>query len=228
MSNAISPRITIRLRLARWVLARLIHLFFRVRLRGAENIPSSNYIAQANHLLWIDPFLLFAMLPAEPRVYFIGANQAVNRGWKAWLMKVFDVMIPFERGARWVGREVFDKPLEVLKGGAALAFFPEGDSGHEEGRLMPLQRGIGHIILQANYPIIPMALSGTLELYWRKELMVTIGKPFRVSVEGLGHREAIDATVEQVAQALRAVLPRYQEPVVKKKRLRGWLTTLLD
>lgn len=210
------------------MLARLIHFFFRVQVRGAENIPKSNYIALANHLLWIDPFLLFALLPAEPRVYFIGANQAVNRGWKAWLMQTFDVMIPFERGARWVGKEVFEKPLRVLKGGAVLAFFPEGDSGHEEGKLMPLQRGIGHIILQADYPIVPMALSGTLELYWRKEISVTIGKPFRVRVEGLNHREAIDAAVGQVTREMSAVLPAYQEPVVKRKWMKEWLTTLLD
>ncbi len=228
MSETITSHPTLRLRIARWTLARLIHLFFRVRVRGIENIPNGNYIVLANHLLWIDPFLLFALLPAEPRVYFIGANQAVNRGWKAWLMQVFDVMIPFERGARWIGKEVFEKPLRVLKSGAVLAFFPEGDSGHEEGKLMPLQRGIGHIILQANYPILPIALSGTLELYWRKEITVTIGNPFRVNVQGLNHREAIDAAVEQVTRELCAVLPRYQEPVVKKKRLKRWLTTLLD
>ncbi len=228
MSEMISSHITFRLRIARWVLARLIHLVFRVSARGVENIPKGNYIALANHLLWIDPFLLFALLPAEPRVYFIGANQAVNRGWKAWLMQVFDVMIPFERGSRWVGKEVFEKPLRVLKGGAVLAFFPEGDSGKEEGKLMPLQRGIGHIILQAAYPIVPIALSGTLELYWRKEITVKIGKPFRVNVEGLSHREAIGAAVGQVTRELHAVLPLYAEPVVKKKILKRWLTTLLD
>ncbi len=227
MSETITLHPTMRLRIARWTLARVIHLFFRVRVRGVENIPNGNYIVLANHLLWIDPFLLFALLPAEPRVYFIGANQAVNRGWKAWLMQVFDVMIPFERGARWIGREVFEKPLRVLNAGAVLAFFPEGDSGKEEGKLMPLKRGIGHIVLQANYPIVPIALSGTLELYWRKEIAVTIGKPFRVNVEGLNHREAIDIAVKQVTEQLHKTIPPYQEPVVGNKRMR-WLTTLLD
>lgn len=226
-AREISSHPSLRLRMARWILARLIHLFFRVRVHGIENIPPGNYIVLANHLLWIDPFLLFTILPAEPRVYFIGAEQAVNRGWKAWLMQVFDVMLPFERGARWIGRDVFIKPLNVLRNGAVLAFFPEGDSGREEGALMPLQRGIGHFILQADYPILPIALSGTLELYWQKEITVTIGKSFRVNVQGLAHREAIDAAVGQVTNQLRAIIPPYQEPVVAKKRLR-FLTTLLD
>jgi hypothetical protein len=62
---------------------------------------------------------------------------------------------------------------------------------------------------------VPMALSGILEVYWRKELTVTVGKPFRVKVEGLNHREAIDAAVEQVTEQVRAILLKYQEPVVK-------------
>jgi 1-acyl-sn-glycerol-3-phosphate acyltransferase len=114
-----------------------------------------------------------------------------------------------------------------LKSGAVLAFFPEGDSGSREGELMPLQRGIGHFILRADYPILPIALSGTLELYWQKEITLTIGKPFRVNVAGLNHRAAIGAAVEQVTKELRAILPPYQEPVVVKKRMK-FLTMLLD
>lgn len=226
-AREISPCPSLRIRAARWIFARLVHLFFRVYVDGFENIPKGNYIVLANHLRWIDPFLLFAVLPAEPRLYFIGAEQAVNRGWKAGVMEFFDVMIPFERGARWIGRDVFIKPLNVLRNGAVLAFFPEGDSGSREGALMPLQRGIGHFILQADYPILPIALSGTLELYWQKEITVTIGTSFRVNVQGLAHREAIDAAVGQVTNQLRAIIPPYQEPVVAKKRLR-FLTTLLD
>ncbi len=115
-------------------------------MRGIENIPAGNYILLANHLSWIAPFLLLVPLPAEPRVYFIAAEQAIIHRWKAWAIKLFDSAIPFERGSRWVGRDVFAKPLNVLRNGSILAFFPEGDSGTREGELMPLERGIGHFL----------------------------------------------------------------------------------
>ena len=225
----IGPRLPVRLRMARWVLAAAIRVLFDIRISGAENIPDGNYIVLANHLGWIDPLLILTALPAEPRLYFIGAQQAFARKWKVRLMRWFDSMIPFERGARWVGKNVFDKPLKVLENGARLAFFPEGDSFPDEGVLHPLQRGIGHFLMgaPAAYPIIPVALSGTRELYWRKAITITIGKPFRVTTEGLPHHAAIDAVVEQVTGSLRAILPPYREPTVTTKHLR-FLTNWLD
>ncbi len=214
-------------RIVRLMSSWLTRCFFRVHVHGIENVPAGNYIVLANHLSWIDPFLLLIALPSEQRIYFIVAEQAINRRWKKWAVKLSDSMIPFQRGARWVGKDVFAKPLKVLRNGAVLAFFPEGNLGKDEGELMPLYRGIGHFVLQADYRILPIALSGTKELYWRKELTVTIGKPFRVSVQGLNRRDAIDAAVAQAAKRLRATLPVYRERAQVVKRLR-FLTTLFN
>lgn len=222
-----SPHMPWHMRLIRHTLRFLIFTLFRVQIVGAENLPRGSYVALANHLRWIDPLLLLAVLPAEPRVYFIGAQQAFQTRWKIWLMKTYDAWIPANRGAYWMGKDVFALPLRVLEKGAVLAFFPEGDSGSHEGELMPLKRGIGHFVLRADYPIVPIALSGTLELYWHKPIKVTLGKPFRVDVKNMSHHAAIDAAVAQVTEKLQENLPPYQEPVVDKKRMR-FLTDFMD
>jgi 1-acyl-sn-glycerol-3-phosphate acyltransferase len=222
-----SPRLPIRYRLFRWFLLLAGRVLFRVRVLGMENIPAGGYIVVGNHLNWIDPFLLMIALPAEPRLYFIGARQIANRRWKAWLIESFDGMIPVERGASWVGKAIFTKPLQVLASGAALGLFPEGNSGHDEGELAPLQHGIGHILLHADYPVLPVALSGVKELYWHKPLTVTIGKPFHVRAEGANRHAAMEKATQQVAEALRAIIPPYQEPVVAQKHML-FLTNLLD
>jgi 1-acyl-sn-glycerol-3-phosphate acyltransferase len=219
----------IRYRLFRWFLMLSGSVLFRVKVAGRDNIPVGNYVVVGNHLNWIDPFLLMIALPAEPRLYFIGARQIVNRRWKGWLMENYDGMIPVERGAGWVGKDIFLKPLKVLESGAALGLFPEGNVGHEEGKLEPLQKGIGHFLLHAPkaYPVLPVALSGVMELYWRKPLTVTIGKPFHVRAEGANRHAAVENATLQVANALRLVIPPYEEPVVAHKRMR-FLTNLLD
>lgn len=97
----------------------------------------------------------------------------------------------------------------------------------QEGQLLPLKRGIGHFALRADYPILPIALSGVKELYWRKPMRVMIGKPFRVVIDREDRRHAIDAAVHQVDAELRALLPRYQEPAKTSKHLR-FLTDLSD
>lgn len=222
-----SPRLPIRYRLFRRFLMLAGGVLFRLRIVGRENIPTGNYIVVGNHLSWIDPFLLMIVLPAEPRLYFIGARQISNRPWKAWLVGNFDGMIPVERGAGWVGKDVLAKPLQVLASGAALGLFPEGNVGPNEGEIGPLQHGIGHILLRADYPVLPVALSGVKELYWRKPLTVTVGKPFHVRTEGENRHAAMEHATQQVAEALRAVIPPYQEPVVAHKYML-FLTNLLD
>lgn len=225
--HGFSPHMPLHMRAIRHMLRLMIFGLFRVELVGAENLPKGNYIALANHLRWIDPLLLLAVLPAEPRVYFIGAQQAFQTRWKIWLMKTYDAWIPANRGAYWMGKDVFALPLRVLESSAVLAFFPEGDSGSREGVLMPLKRGIGHFVIRADYPIVPIALSGVYELYWHKHITVRIGNPFYVHVENLAHHAAIGAAVAQVTEKLQENLPPYQEPPVKKKRML-FLTDILD
>lgn len=223
-----SPHLPVRYRLFRIFLILAGAVLFRVRITGQENIPAGNYIVVGNHLNWIDPFLLMIALPAEPRLYFIGARQIMNRPWKTWLMANFDGMIPVDRGAGWVGKDIFSKPLQVLESGAVLGLFPEGHNGHAEGTLEPLQTGIGHFLLHApgHYCVLPVALSGVQELYWRKRLTVTIGKPFQVRVEGANRHLQVESATQQVANSLRAVIPPYEEPFVAHKRMK-FLTNLL-
>lgn len=223
-----SSRLPVRYRLFRRFLILAGEVLFRIRVVGRENIPPGNYVVVGNHLNWIDPFLLIIALPAEPRLYFLGARQIANRRWKTRLMESFDGMIPVERGAGWVGKDVFTKPLEVLESGAVLGLFPEGNIGPAEGEIGVLQHGIGHFLLHAHegYPVLPVALSGVKELYWRKPLTVTIGKSFHVRAEGENRHVAVERATQQVANALSAVLPPYQEPVVAHKYMR-FLTNLL-
>ncbi len=225
----ICPQPPLRLRVARRLLIAIIRILFNVRVIGAENAPRTGYVALGNHLGWIDPLMLLAALPAAPHLYFIGAKQAFKREWQIRLLQFFDITIPFERGAGWLGKDALNKPVQVLETGASLAFFPEGDSFPDEGVLHPLQRGIGHFLLRApaGVPILPIALSGTRELYWRKPVTVIIGKPFCVKTEGLNHRAAIDAAVEQVTRQISAILPPYIEPNVKAKHMH-FLTDWLD
>ncbi len=221
-----SPRLPLVYRLFHLFLQFAAWLLFRVQIAGRENIPAGNYIVVANHLNSIDPFLLMLALPPEPRLYFIGASQVANRPWKTWLLAHFDGMIPVERGARWVGKDIFSKPLEVLASGACLALFPEGHNGAQEGELEPLQTGVGHLLTRGDYTILPVALSGVQELYWRKSIGVTIGRPFHVRAEGLAHRAAIQQATAQVASELSSIIPPYHAPVVANKRLL-FLTNLL-
>lgn len=221
----ITARTPYRSRVFRWIVARLLNWLFRIRVEGKENIPAGGYITYANHTSWVDTPLLLTSLPAEPRAYVIGEARGLKAAWKRAILWLVGCVITFERNSE--NREIFSKPVEVLRAGAVLTLFPEGWRRDEEGSIGPFRRGIGHFTLQANVGLLPVALSGAYDLYWGKEIVVRIGKLFRVNVEGLDERAAVDAIVHRAEDELKAILPAYVEPVAAVKRLH-WLKDKLN
>ena len=60
---------------------------FRMRLEGRENLPTTRGGGMAGgwiaagfpHRTWVDPFVAIALLPAEPRLAFLGDGRAITR-----------------------------------------------------------------------------------------------------------------------------------------------------
>ncbi len=216
-----------KVRVFRWLMRFAFASLFNIKVEHADRFPKENCIVVANHLSWIDHLLLMTVLPAEPRPYLLGAGQSLNSGFKAWLLRNLGGVILFPRGASWVGRDTFRKPRLVLESGASLVLFPEGGVGQEEGKLLPLLRGVGHFCIDAENPVLPIALSGVRDLYFRKRIRVIVGEPFRVRKIAANRHAAIDAVTEQVRGALEGILPEYVEPNVRLKPLH-FLTSLSD
>ena len=51
------------------------HLFFRIRVKGLNNVPRDPSIICVNHLGWTDPFLVLVFFPLEPRIYILGEQE---------------------------------------------------------------------------------------------------------------------------------------------------------
>jgi 1-acyl-sn-glycerol-3-phosphate acyltransferase len=102
----------------------------------------------------------------------------------------------------------------ILARGDSLVLFPEGRLGKTEGKLLwPLQRGTARYALQAGIPIIPIALVGTNNLYWRKKLTVRWGKPLSFPQQQHPGRQDLERVTAALQQALEELLPAdYQEP----------------
>ena len=68
-------------------------------------------------------------------------------------------------------------------------------------------------------PVIPVALSGTKDLWFRKRVRVVIGKP----IAPAGHTP--ESLTERAFQTIKQLLPEYTEPA-GRKLLRRRLTHL--
>lgn len=216
----VGPRANLPYRLIRLIGVPLLRLCFRFEVTGRSNIPrTGNYVVIANHLNWLDEFALLLLFPLEPRLHFLAdPTLLVTRKFQWWLVRTTGGYVPVVRerhGDTALFRHV-DRALEV---GGAVAIFPEANYGPKEGELLPFRKGFAHFAIKAGVPVIPVALSGTQDLWFGKKIKVVIGEPLPTA----GADPA--ALTDQAFQKMKAMLPRYVEPA-GPKLLRKQLTHL--
>ena len=216
----VSPKANLPYRLVRLVGIPLLRLCFHFDVTGHESIPrSGNYVVIANHLNWLDEFALLLLFPAEPRLHFLAdPTILVTRKFQWWLVRSTGGYVPVLRerhGDKALFRHV-DRCLEI---GGAVAIFPEANYGPREGELMLFHKGFAHFAIKAGVPVIPVALSGTKDLWFRKPIKVVIGTPLPAA----GTDPA--ALTDLAFRKMKDMLPAYVEPP-GRKLLRNRLTHL--
>ncbi len=199
----------------------LLRLLFRFDVSGRENITRTGpYVVIANHLNWLDEFTLLYLMPVEPRLHFLAdPTILVTRKVQWWMVRTTGGYVPVVRDRKG-DRALFRHVDRCLEAGGAVAIFPEANYGPAEGQLLPFHKGFAHFAIKAGVPVIPVALSGTKDLWLRKRIKVVIGKP--LSTAGLDAAKLTDLAYAQ----MKAILPEYAEPPAGPKPLRNKLTHL--
>jgi len=216
----VSARANIPYRIVRSIGIPLLRLCFRFDVTGRDNIPrSGNYVVIANHLNWLDEFALLYLFPVEPRLHFLAdPTILVTRKFQWWLVRTTGGYVPVVRERR--GDQVLFKHVDhALAAGGAVAVFPEGNYGPKEGELLPFHKGFAHFAIKAGVPVVPVALSGTKDLWFRKRINVIVGP-------ALPTQGTDPAALTQLAfRMMSTMLPPYVEPAGRKP-LRRQLTHL--
>ena len=166
---------TPRVRAVRIVLRGLCRLLFRVRVEGLEHLPRRQMIVCANHMSWIDAFLVLLFLPAEPRLFVLGRRTAVmTTAWRTRVVNWLGIMIPLDLDQPEVAMRQMG---HVLEQGGSLVIFPEGGWGYVESALKPLRTGAARLSLWSGLPIVPVGITGASRLRLRGRLTLRIGAP---------------------------------------------------
>jgi 1-acyl-sn-glycerol-3-phosphate acyltransferase len=152
-----------------------------VTIEGVERVPGSGpVVVVANHASYVDAVILHGLLPGR---FTFAAKEEFKRN--------LVTRIGFRKaGAFFVERFDAAKGVEdtrelsrLAKGGAALAFFPEGTFTRMPG-LRPFRMGAFVIAAEAGVPVVPVAFRGTRSLlradgwvYRRGPIRVVFGAP---------------------------------------------------
>ncbi len=208
-------------RVARLLLSPLLRAVFQIEVRGSKNIPQGPYVLIANHLNWPDGFLLLDIFPSEPRLHFLANPENLVKNRLHWaVIRAVGGYIPVDM-RRHQGPELFQHVDRCLQLGGVVVLFPEAAYGPREGELQESWKtGFAHFAVDNGVPVLPVAISGTSDLWLRRPLRIVIGRPI----------PSADLSVDELAvlgrRRLLEILPAYAEPAGRKP-LRRLLTRLL-
>jgi 1-acyl-sn-glycerol-3-phosphate acyltransferase len=164
------------------LLGPVLRALFRPKAVGLENIPEDGpAILAANHQSFLDDLLLPLVVPKR-KVVFLAKADYFDRWYLRWFFKGANV-IPVRRGNASASEAALGAGVEALRAGSLVGIFPEGTRS-PDGNLYRGKTGVARMALEAQIPVIPVAIVGTFEAlpYDRKmprpgRCEVRFGKP---------------------------------------------------
>jgi 1-acyl-sn-glycerol-3-phosphate acyltransferase len=159
----------------------VLRVWCRPTAEGLENIPDGPAILAANHQSFLDNLLL-PLVVKRRRVVFLGKAEYFDKWYLRWFFKGAGV-IPIRRESRAGSELALGTAVEALRSGKLIGIFPEGTRS-PDGRLFRGKTGVARLALDAQVPIVPVAIVGTYRAlpYNRKlprpgRITVRFGKP---------------------------------------------------
>jgi len=144
-----------------WFMRRIIRginkAYLGFEVIGAENLPETGgVLVVPNHASNLDPTTIAAGLNRE--VHFLAKEELFTGALGKFLPKVN--AHPLKRSG--IDRAAIRMCREILQQGHVLMLFPEGQRT-KTGELLDPKPGAALIAAQANVPLVPAYISGTLE-----------------------------------------------------------------
>ena len=179
------------------IIKTFFRIFFRLEVKGVENIPNVPFIIASNHCSNLDGFAVAAALPLNiyRTLYFQGFQKYFTSRLTAFFARLAHV-IPIDPET-YLGKAL-QLSAYVLKNNNALFIFPEGGRSYD-GTLMEFKKGIGILALELNVPVVPAMIKGSYESLPKgaylprfKKITIRFDKPFYPSL--------LDITGEQTGR----------------------------
>lgn len=179
----------------------------RLRVEGLEHLPSSGPVVyMSNHQGNFDIPALFAGLPVQFR--WLAKAELFRIPLFGLTMRVAGY-IPVERSDRRLAVQSMNLAAERVAAGTSIMIFPEGTRS-PDGQLLPFKKGGFILAIQAQAPIVAIAIDGSAALMikssWRirsGEIRLRIFPPLPTAGLTKKDRDALLSEVEaRIASAL--------------------------
>jgi long-chain acyl-CoA synthetase len=194
------------------------HVFFKLRVEGMENLPTTPCIIAPNHSSYLDAPILTSALPwkAFHNVFYVGTSEIFGSG----LMRKFAQflhLIPVDPDSNLI--PAMRAGAYGLRAGKILVMYPEGERSIE-GPPKKFKKGAAILARHLNVPIVPVAEYGFHNAWPRGKgfqgfhrLRIKVGKPIYPDMN-----EAPEQAYERLTEELRSEVVRMWEELSGKKQ----------
>jgi len=221
----LSVTVTLRYRLVRWLARAVVRLLFDVHVEGLGSWPAAPFLLACNHHSGWDPIIVIAVTPATPRITWFGPREAdFSRGFKNRAMTFIGGVIPYNPEKTNLVSAV-RAVRRVFEANGVLGIFAEGRGGYRESALLPFEEGAVAFASASRVPVLPCAIVGTSDLWFRRRIVVRFGEPMATAdLRGASGRARLEV---EVRGAMEALLPS-AEPRQPRRRPLAWVGEVFD
>lgn len=145
------------------VLGPILNILFRPWVRGSENVPrKGGAILASNHLSFVDSIFL-PLKVSRPVTFLAKSDYFTGKGFKGAVVRWFfksTGQLPIDRSGGKASEDSLNTGLGVLERQLLLGIYPEGTRS-PDGKLYRGRTGIARMILEAQVPVVPVAMIDT-------------------------------------------------------------------
>ena len=144
----------------------------RVHVEGRERFdPAGTYLYMCNHTSNLDPPIV---VPAIPRRTSVLVKKELFRvPFLGRAMRLGD-LVPVDRRNREAAIASVERAAAVMRKGLNMTVFPEGTRSHD-GKLLPFKKGPFYLAIETSFPIVPMTIVNTHDLWPKGKFRIRQG-----------------------------------------------------
>ncbi|MEQ9619486.1 MAG: lysophospholipid acyltransferase family protein [Deltaproteobacteria bacterium] len=156
----ISPSSAVKYAVRPWARIILFTTGVKLDVRGLENLPAEPSIIMYNHQSVFDIFAYMAALPIDWKA--VMKKEVAGMPFIGWVSKLAGHYFVARDGSGRDTKEV-KRIVSNIRSGPSVMIAPEGTRG-KDGKLLPFQKGGFFIAMLARVPVVPMVITGGLQI----------------------------------------------------------------
>lgn len=159
---------------ARSLIWLFFHFFYRIEVKGLENIPADGALICPNHYKILDP--LFVAICVRRKIRFMAKYEIFKNPLLGYFLRNVGTY-PVKRGETDVTS--IKHTLKLLKQKELVGLFPEG-TRIKSGKLGIANSGVAIFSIRSNKLVVPVAITGSYRIF--SKLKINFGQPIDFSI----------------------------------------------